>query len=115
MDVSYEISYNDNQEEEQELEFQNQSRQIANALLQYLSSPNYSSEEKIDILLELLYRKNYDREDYQNYSLATLKNSINIEFEETQTINRTNFEMGDASKVLDGEVKPFIDAMLRNK
>ena len=29
--------------------------------------------------------------------------------------NRTNFEMGDASKVLDGEVKPFIDAMLRNK
>lgn len=29
--------------------------------------------------------------------------------------NRTNFEMGDANKVLDGEVKPFIDAMLRNK
>lgn len=29
--------------------------------------------------------------------------------------NRTNFEMGDAAKVLDGEVKPFIDAMLRNK
>ena len=29
--------------------------------------------------------------------------------------NRTNFEMGDAEKVLDGEVKPFIDAMLRNK
>ena len=29
--------------------------------------------------------------------------------------NRTNFEMADAAKVLDGEVKPFIDAMLRNK
>ena len=29
--------------------------------------------------------------------------------------NRTNFEMGDASKVLDGEVKPFIEAMLKNK
>ena len=29
--------------------------------------------------------------------------------------NRTNFEMGDAEKVLDGEVKPFIEAMLKNK
>ena len=29
--------------------------------------------------------------------------------------NRTNFEMNDANKVLDGEVKPFIDAMLKNK
>lgn len=29
--------------------------------------------------------------------------------------NRTNFEMGDALKVLDGEVKPFIEAMLKNK
>lgn len=88
MDVSYEISYNDNQEEQQ-LEFQDKSRQIANVLLQYLSSPNYSNEEKIDILLELLYRKNYDKEDYQNYSLATLKNSINIEFEETEAVKRT--------------------------
>ena len=88
MDVSYEITYNDNQEELQ-LEFQDKSRQIANVLLQYLSSPNYSNEEKIDILLELLYRKNYDKEDYQNYSLATLKNSINIEFEETEAVKRT--------------------------
>ena len=88
MDVSYEISYNDNQEEQQ-LEFQDKSRQIANTLLQYLSSPNYKPEEKIDILLELLYRKNYDKEDYQNYSLATLKNSINIEFEETEAVKRT--------------------------
>ena len=29
--------------------------------------------------------------------------------------NRTNFEMGDANKVLDGEVLPFIEAMLRQK
>ena len=29
--------------------------------------------------------------------------------------NRTNFEMGDADKVLDGEVKPFIDAYLKQK
>lgn len=29
--------------------------------------------------------------------------------------NRTNFEMGDAEKVLDGEVKPFIDAYLKQK
>ena len=29
--------------------------------------------------------------------------------------NRTNFEMGDALKVLDGEVKQFIEAMLKNK
>lgn len=29
--------------------------------------------------------------------------------------NRTNFEMGDADKVLDGEVKPFIEAYLKLK
>lgn len=89
MDENYELTYNENQEEDEELVFENRRRQIANTLLQYLSSPNYEPEEKIDILLELLYRKNYDKEDYQNYSLATLKNSINIEFEETQTLNRT--------------------------
>jgi len=89
MDGNYELTYNENQEEDEELVFENRRRQIANTLLQYLSSPNYEPEEKIDILLELLYRKNYDREDFQNYSLATLKNSINIEFEETESVKRT--------------------------
>lgn len=89
MDANYKLTYNENQEEDEELVFENKRRQIANTLLQYLSSPNYKIEEKMDILLELLYLKNYDREDYQNYSLATLKNSINIEFEETDAVKRT--------------------------
>ena len=74
--------------EEEILEL-NHNKKIANMLLQYLESPNYSSEEKVEIILELLYRKKYDKEDYQNYSLATLKNSINIEFEEKDTVPRT--------------------------
>ena len=67
MDTNYELAYNENQEEDEEIVFENKRRQIANTLSQYLSSPIYEIEEKIDILLELLYQKNYDRKDYQNY------------------------------------------------
>ena len=89
MDTNYELTYNENQEEDEEIIFENRHRQIANTLLQYLSSPNYEPEEKIDILLELLYRKNYDKEDFQNYSLSTLTNSISIKFEETEAVKTT--------------------------
>ena len=87
MDICYETEWNEQKEEEKkDLEHKNK---IANTLLEYLSSPNYNSEDKIEIILELLYRKNYDKEDFQNYSLATLKNSINIEFEKKDIVTRT--------------------------
>lgn len=73
--MDYELSYND-QSLDKPTERDND-KEIATILLQYLSSPQYSSEDKVDLLTELLYRKNYEKDDYKNYSLAILKSTIN--------------------------------------
>ena len=54
----------------------NNDREIANTLLEYLSSNENSVEEKVDFILELLNRANYQCDNIRKYSLALLRNSM---------------------------------------
>lgn len=90
MDMDYELTYNE-QLPDNKVEREND-KEIATILLQYLSSPQYSSEDKVDLLLELLNRKAYEKDDFRNYSLAILKNTINKSTNELpDNNNSTNY------------------------
>lgn len=67
----------------------NNNKEIANTLLEYLSSSENSTEEKVDLILELLNRANYQYDNLRKYSLSSLKNSMK-ELEINASDNRSS-------------------------
>ena len=83
-----------------------------------------NKETCMKVLKSKLYQIELEKKEQEMASLKGISTGIDFGSQirsyvlEPYTLvkdNRTNFEMGDASKVLDGEVKPFIEAMLKNK
>lgn len=83
-----------------------------------------NKEQAMKVLKGKLYRLEAERKEKELASLKGINTGIDFGSQirsyvlEPYTLvkdTRSNFEMGDAEKVLDGDIKPFIDSILKLK
>ncbi|MDE5888635.1 MAG: peptide chain release factor 2 [Bacilli bacterium] len=83
-----------------------------------------NKEQAMKVLKGKLYRLEAERKEKELAALKGISTGIDFGSQirsyvlEPYTLvkdTRSNFEMGDAQKVLDGEIKPFIDSILKMK
>ncbi len=83
-----------------------------------------NKEQAMKVLKGKLYRLEAERKEKELASLKGINTGIDFGSQirsyvlEPYTLvkdTRSNFEMGDADKVLDGDIKPFIDSILKLK
>lgn len=85
-------------------------KEIAKTLLEYLSSPVNSTEEKVDLILELLNRTNYQCDNLRKYSLAALRNAMkDLEIKESDNKNDNRYSSYNMLAIF-GENNTFLIA-----